>query len=127
MMPLACAYGENPKPPPPPGRYTQAACFSSKSHRERDDDYEGVVVRLSERWRVAVCKDRVQWILQRRDTAPSHRGYWRGRSYHVQRDSLISACVRCQPALGQSALEMLRSLPARFPRPSSVITAEPTD
>ena len=36
------------------------------SHRERDDNYWGVIVVLNDRWRVIVCKAAIQFILQKR-------------------------------------------------------------
>lgn len=78
------------------------------SHRERDDHYKGVVAELAPRWRVIVCKDGMQWILQRKEA--SHGGPWRGVSYHTNRDGLLRACGSVGP-LKSGALEMLEALP----------------
>ena len=51
------------------------------SHRETDDHYHDVVVQLAPRWRVIVCKDYMQWIIQKRTAEPLHRGVWRSQSY----------------------------------------------
>jgi hypothetical protein len=49
---------------------------------ESAEDYGRIVVRLNPRWRVTVCRQGIQWILQyrsRAETVPN--GDWRGRSY----------------------------------------------
>ena len=51
------------------------------SNRERDDSFCQVVVQMAPRWRVIVCKDHLQWIIQKRTSEPLHRGEWRGQSY----------------------------------------------
>ena len=63
------------------------------SNRERDDGFSQVVVQLAPRWRVIVCKDHIQWIIQKRSAEPSHRGVWRGHSYVTNRSSLIKLCA----------------------------------
>ncbi len=49
---------------------------------ESDDPYPAVA-RLNARWRVVVCRDGIQWILQRRhglgDPESSVRTVWNGR------------------------------------------------
>ncbi|QND56607.1 hypothetical protein [Mesorhizobium huakuii] len=49
--------------------------------REKSDTYSGVVVQLNEKWRVIVCEDRIQWILQFRKGSFHGRPAWRGTSY----------------------------------------------
>ena len=63
------------------------------SNRERDDSFCQVVVQLAPRWRVIVCKDHLQWIIQKRTAEPLHRGEWRGQSYVTSRNSLIRLCA----------------------------------
>ena len=79
-----------------------------QTHRERDDDYKGVVAQLTTRWRVIVCKDGMQWIVQQKES--SHGGPWRGVSYHTSRDRLLRACGSLK-ALPSSGLEALAALP----------------
>ena len=86
------------------------------SHRERDDDYLRVVARLGARWRVVVCKDRLQWIVQRRDAETAHRAHWRGVSFHLSRDALMSASVRLAGACDPGTLAILAALPAHLAR-----------
>ena len=62
------------------------------SSRERDDNYTSIVVLLTRRWRIIVCKHGIQWILQKRSVAPPNTGTWAGKSYATTRDGLMAAC-----------------------------------
>ena len=93
---------------PPSNDLRGVAVTAPPSHRERDDGYKGVVAQLTTRWRVIVCKDGMQWILQRKEA--SHGGPWRGVSYNTHRDGLIRACGSLE-ALPSSGLEALEALP----------------
>ena len=59
------------------------------SHRERDDAYLGAIVKFSLRWRLVICKDQMQWIIQKKES--SHRGFWRGMKYLTCKDSVLKA------------------------------------
>ncbi len=66
-----------------PTRGCQAAAegmTKSLIHRESDQNYRGVLAILNDRWRVIVCRDGIQWILQKAEKS-SHGTSWRGRSY----------------------------------------------
>lgn len=64
-------------------------CNSRTSHRERDTNYNDVIY-VRGRWRVIVCKDDAQWIIQYCTCAESpDRARWRGRQYLTERDVLI--------------------------------------
>lgn len=78
------------------------------SRRERDNEYKGVVVQLAHHWRVIICKNGIQFILQRKEA--SHAGPWRGVSYRTDRDGLLRACGSLE-ALHSSGLEALEALP----------------
>ncbi|SFK83491.1 hypothetical protein SAMN05444421_10934 [Celeribacter marinus] len=84
------------------------------SHREKDDSYRSVIVRLAPRWRVILCKDRAQWIIQYRTADPLHRGVWRGRVYVTTKDSLIRSCARLGCRSGSSVTAILSALPDRI-------------
>jgi hypothetical protein len=77
-----------------PSEYTGLTPLYITSHRERDDNYQGVVVQLDPRWRIIECRDAIQWIIQKRSAEPSHSGEWRGDSYVVSRDALIELSVK---------------------------------
>ena len=45
-------------------QYQKPRTAATASHRESDENYSRVVASLSDHWRVIVCKDCIQWILQ---------------------------------------------------------------
>ena len=59
------------------------------SHRERDDNYNKVIIHLAPRWRIIECKNALQWIIQHRAAKPLNQGYWLGVSYITTRNKLI--------------------------------------
>jgi hypothetical protein len=66
------------------------AALPAASHRESDDGYRAVVAHLNERWRVIVCRDGMQWVLQyRASTKTARRVEWKGRSYCRTRECLL--------------------------------------
>jgi hypothetical protein len=93
---------------PPPTGLRAAPVTAPKTHRERDDAYRNVVAQLAPRWRVIICKDGIQWIVQQKES--SHGGPWRGVSYHTNRDGLLRACGSLEAA-SCGALEALAALP----------------
>lgn len=64
------------------------------SHRERDDSYGKVIANISPRWRVIICKDNIQMIVQRRSVLFPNTGTWAGKSYCVTLKGLTIACSR---------------------------------
>jgi len=83
-----------------PDRHATAA----DALRESGDGDRRVVCRLTDRWRVIVCRDGIPWILQRRDGERFGRARWTGRHHCTMRESLIrlfrASCGRIDP--GQS-------------------------
>ena len=84
------------------------------SHRERDADYYGVI-HTEGAWRVIVCKDGLQYIIQKRRTAaesmsPAH---WGGRHFCTTRQSLMRLWERDVRG-PTSMLAMLPDHAARF-------------
>ena len=84
------------------------------AHRERDDEYREVIVQLAPRWRVIVCKDYLQWIIQKRTAELLHRGEWRGQSYVTSRNSLIRLCASLELLSDYNARDRLEALPEQF-------------
>ena len=84
------------------------------SNRERNDGFSQVVVQLAPRWRVIVCKDHLQWIIQKRTAEPLHRGEWRGQSYVTSRNSLIRLCASLELLSDDNARATLDALPEQF-------------
>lgn len=93
-----------------------APARSNFSRRESDDGYQPVVALLAPRWRVIVCRDGIQWILQHRLSATETptRADWRGQRYLRTRDGLIAACSRSVVAPDIAAFAILHSLPERI-------------
>jgi hypothetical protein len=58
--------------------------------RERDDLYPKVFAQPSIRWRVILCAQGLQWIIQKKES--SHAGPWRAEKYVTSRSALIKAC-----------------------------------
>jgi len=90
--------------------------LASGSHRERDDDYTRVIAQLNSRWRVIVCKDGIQWIVQKRDGTRDGRPRWTGVSYHLERKALIRRCSELCGIRDRAEFEKLGDLPAYFRR-----------
>lgn len=84
------------------------------AHRESSDAYHRVVVRLSQRWRVIVCRDGIQWIVQRRVAAGRRGGEWKGVHYCRTRDALIRLCDASCRVTDPTQWAMLLALPAQF-------------
>ena len=85
-----------------------------RSYRERDDNYHDVVAQLDPRWRVIVCKDYLQWIIQKRTAEPLHRGVWRSQSYMTSRNSLIRLCASLELLSDRTVCAALDALPEQF-------------
>ena len=75
--------------PPHGSSITGVAHTKTPSHRERDDNYADTIVQLAPRYRVILCPQHLQLIIQEKEASRS--GHWRAKSYHTSRDSLLSA------------------------------------
>ena len=91
-----------------------AACTARPSGKENEDNYHDVVAQLDPRWRVIVCKDYLQWIIQKRTAEPLHRGEWRGQSYVTSRNSLIRLCASLGLLSDHAVRVNLDALPEQF-------------
>jgi hypothetical protein len=60
------------------------------SHRERDSNYSNVIVIFNSRWRLSLCRDGIQWILQQKEI--SHGMPWRGVKYFRSKEALLRVC-----------------------------------
>ena len=81
----------DPRNTPPPQRLvTGVAHTKTPSHRERDNNYADIVVQLAPRYRVILCPQGLQWIIQKKEC--SRRADWRAEQYLTSRDGLIEAC-----------------------------------
>ena len=82
-----------------------------KSRKERDDRYDGVICQLNARWRVIICRQRIQWILQTAKAEGGHGLVWRGVSYFRTRDALMRVCARLCERIDPAAWAALAALP----------------
>ncbi len=89
-------------------------CTSTQtySRRERDGNYWGVIVVLSDRWRVIIDEQGDQFIVQKHYAESLHGDVWRGQSYLTTKDSLIKACVRLGCLSGSNQWLLLDALPS---------------
>ena len=78
----------------------------SISQRERDDNYSKVIANISPRWRVIICKDNIQMIVQRRSVLFPNTRTWAGKMYRVTLEGLTVACSRFE-LISQDDLEWL--------------------
>ena len=102
----------NLKYPPHPSEYTGLTPLYITSHRERDDNYQGVIVQLDPRWRIIECRDAIQWIIQKRSAEPLNPGYWLGASYLTDRNKLIELSTTLGLFSEPSLRAVLEALPS---------------
>ena len=69
---------------------TQASMVIEAIAIESSDLYAKVIVQSSDRWRVILCSQGLQWIIQKKES--SHAGPWRAEKYLTSRSALIKAC-----------------------------------
>jgi len=54
--------------PPRLRNITGIAVIANRTHHETSDHYDDIIVVLTPRWRVIACRDRIQWIVQKRSS-----------------------------------------------------------
>jgi hypothetical protein len=95
------------------------------STMESADTYSGLVAQLSADWRVVECRDRQQWILQRRGSPKKpHTNDWRGRSYCRTAEALRRCTRDYAGAIHPTAAAVLAALPDWIEVPS--LSAQPS-
>ena len=82
------------------------------SHRERDENYWGVIVVLNDRFWVIIDEPCDQFIVQKHYAESLHGDVWRGQSYLTTKDSLMKACVRLGCLSGSNQWLLLDALPS---------------
>lgn len=100
------------KTPPTPHQNNGGSSPQPSSRMESADYYDDVILHLTARWRIIFCKDRIQWIIQKKEA--SHEGPWRGVSYHTCRDSLLRTCGSLNLLSVASEDHLLHALPSSF-------------
>jgi hypothetical protein len=81
------------------------------NRNESSDSYSNVVAFLNGKWRVIECRDRIQWILQSRDSLKATVGVWRGRSYCRTKEALLRVCATHAGKIDPTAAAILAALP----------------
>ena len=71
---------------------------------------------LNPTWRVIVCRDGIQWILQRRHGPERPAGArWEGRAYCRTREALVLCCrAYSDPISDPDAIATIEALPGQF-------------
>jgi hypothetical protein len=77
--------------------------------RESYENYDRVVARLSDKHRVILCRDGVQWILQRKIS--NEDDCWRGRSFCRTKEALLRCIGENAGPIPVDALIILNALP----------------
>ena len=81
---------------PPSDSRPWGASEQTHSRNERDAAYDSVIVYVSPRIRIILCRNGIQYIVQRMFAETAHGEVWRGFSYHVTQQSLFKLCVKRQ-------------------------------
>ena len=97
---------------PLPLQKRTVAHASTPSRRERDETYRGVIVVLSDRYRVIIDEQGDQFILQKHYAESLHGGVWRSISYVVSRDKLIELSASLGLLSEPSKRAVLERLPS---------------
>jgi hypothetical protein len=85
------------------------------SAKETADEYPGVVTILNAGWRVITCRDRLQWILQRRGSPESTRADdWRRRAFCRTSEALRRCTREYAGPVRERAAMILAGLPERL-------------
>ena len=95
--------------PPPSTPSMGVANTNTPSHRERDNNYADIVVQLAPLYRVILCPQGLQWIIQKKECSRS--GHWRAEQYLTSRYSLIEACGKLGLLSDANAEAVLHALP----------------
>ena len=82
------------------------------SHNERDAAYHGVIVYVSPRIRIILCRNGIQYIVQRMFAETAHGEVWRGFRYCVTQKALFDFCVKRQWLSEPDVRQIITGLPA---------------
>lgn len=83
----------------------------SLSHVERDDNYANVIMEFRQSWRLIICKDFRQYILQHRSARKPNHGVWVGKSHTITKAGLILSGSRLKLLTSIEIVERLIALP----------------
>lgn len=98
---------------PAPSTNMRHAVQPAGSHRESASDYSRIVTMIGNNARVIVCRDGLQWILQKGKTSgPETR--WRSLAYCRTRKALLRCVATLNPGFDTSQNLVLANLPERI-------------
>ena len=80
------------------------------AHRESHDSYKGKIIDCRDIWRVIICRDGMQFIVQKRSSG-TNTGVWKGKSHCATREELINVCARLELLSEANVEATLRALP----------------
>ena len=100
------------KPFKTPPRFVNAEASANDdfAHRESHDTYRGTIVNCRDVWRVIICSDGMQFIVQRRSSR-TNTGVWSGKSHCATREELINVCARLNLLANAYVAATLQALP----------------
>lgn len=78
---------------------------------EKSDTYYRLVIQLNTTWRIILCKNGIQWILQKRKGSYNGKPAWRGRSYCRSKAGLCRTVRKHVPKVSPEADAQLAQLP----------------
>ena len=85
----------------------------TSTHRESDDNYQWVAATLADHLRVIVCRNRIQYIPQRRYADGLRGAAWRSLCHCAYKTSLIKACEGLESRSGPVSTVPLAALPEK--------------
>jgi hypothetical protein len=89
-----------------------------RTSSEEADDYDNIVVKLNDNWRVIVCAASIQWVLQRRTGERHGRARWEGRSFCRTSEALNRLSRRHAGVIDPTAAAILAGLPNLIEAPN---------
>ena len=84
---------------------------SAQEHREEADEYCSIVCRLNDRWRIIICRDHLQFIVQHRRGERRGTPRWQGHSYCQTRDVVERVCRAFAGSIEANAQAEISRLP----------------
>lgn len=87
---------------------------SKKAIREEADSYPAVVFKIGPNWRLIVCKDAIQWIIQNRSGSDNGEPRWRGQKYSRTKVGLLRSLRDCELIDEPMVQWMVSLLPERL-------------
>ena len=97
---------------PPSDSRPWGASDQTHSRNERDAAYDSIIVYVSPRIRIILCRNGIQYIVQRMFAETAHGEVWRGIRYHVTQKALFDFCVKRQWLCEPDVRQIITGLPA---------------